>query len=226
VNIEANKTIENERKMIDMNEAQELQVVQQSNRSLRRKKNTCKVELKSLRARNYQSKTSDELVNLEPCPRSVDDVYSLGVRLQYYIGAIYLELDSLNQGSQQIPYTSLALRQLEGKEAIEKLVNANLNHLLWQFYNSGGAIIEAPVSEQLAKEIQPFFNRIMANFLNHLDVMMSMTVNGDMSASDLDDAINNNIITMYSVLWKLFKDDEMKNAFSELSSIRRAMVNK
>jgi hypothetical protein len=93
---------------------------------------------------------------------------------------------------------------------------------LWYFYNNGGPIIEAPVSEQLAKEIQPFFNRIMANLLNQLDVMMNMTANGDISASDLDDSINNNIIAMYTVMSKLFKVDEVKDAFNDLIEIRRA----
>ncbi|MDD3364832.1 MAG: hypothetical protein PHZ03_07625 [Syntrophomonas sp.] len=208
-----------------MNEATELQVVEQPYRSHNKKRKSSKVELKNLRAQNYRSKTSDELVNLELCPRSVDDVYSLGVRLQYYIGAIYLELDAMNQGSKQIPYTSLALRQLEGKEEIEKLVNDNLNRLLWYFYNNGGPIIEAPVSEQVAKELQPFFNRIMANFLNQLDVMVNMTFNGDISAIDLDDSINNNIIAMYTVIAKLFKLDEIKNAFNDLISIRKALGN-
>lgn len=209
--------------MIDMNEAKVLQVVEQPNRTYNKKK-TKKVELKNLRERNISNRTSDELVNLEPCPRSVDDVYSLGVRIQYYIGAVYLELDGMSKGSKQTVYTALALKQLEGKEEIEKLVNENLNRLLGWFYNNGGAIIEPPVSEQLAKELQPFFNRVMANFLYQLDVLMKMTAKGDISASDLDESINNNIIALYTVLCKLFKDEEIKDAFNELIGIRKALL--
>jgi hypothetical protein len=211
--------------MVDMYESSELQVIEPIYSPHKSKKKK-KIEIKNLRAHNYRSRTSYELVNLEPCPRSVDDVYALGIRLQYYIGAVYLELDGLNKGSNDKTYINLAIRQLEGKDLIEKLVNDNLNRLLGRFYNEYSEFDEYPVSEQVADKIQPFFNRVMANLLYQLDVMMNMTAKGDISSDDLEDSINNNMIALYTVLGKLFQAEEIKNSFNELISIRKAYVQK
>ncbi len=96
---------------------------------------------------NNDSKDA-QLENSVPCPRYVQEVYSLGASLQYYVGDKYLNLGVLNKGAQKSQYETLALNQLDYKEAIQKLANLYLNEMLVYFYNNGGPVIEAPVSEK------------------------------------------------------------------------------
>lgn len=210
--------------MIKMNEAREMKIADKMYVGYNQKKESTKAVPKTRRTRNCRTKAVDELINFGSCPCSVDEVYSLGISLQYYIGDIYLDLEA-TQGPQKFLYKKLALNQLDIKEEIAKLANANLNQLLCYFYNNGGPIIEAPVSEEMAKEIQPFFNRIAVNFMNQLDVIVSMASKGNMDPSELESAINNNIIAMYTTMRKLFQVDEIENAFNELISIRKALSN-
>ncbi|MEN6463337.1 MAG: hypothetical protein ABFC94_18455 [Syntrophomonas sp.] len=192
-----------------MIEAKEIKVMQ----------NRMKVDTES-KMPNYRTKVNEEIANPVVCPRCVDEIYSLGVSLQNYIGSIYLELTVLNKGPKKNLYTNLALNQLVVKKEIEKLANDNLNRLLAYFYDNGGPIMEVPVSEKLAKEIQPFFNRIVNSFLNQVDFLVNRTSKGEMSANDLNIEINNHIISMYTAMGKLFQVDEMQNAFNELINVR------
>jgi hypothetical protein len=76
------------------------------------------------------------------CPRCEDDVYSIAISLQYYTGAKYLELADRNLGAAKGIYTSLAMRQLDIKEAIAKIANDKLNLQLHYFYNNGGPAMD------------------------------------------------------------------------------------
>jgi hypothetical protein len=166
------------------------------------------------------AKAVDVLIDLGPCPRSIDEVYSLGIKMQYYIGDIYLRLNALHQGSVKTLYKELALKQLDTKKEIQKLADDNLNELLSFFYNNGGAIIEPLVSEQMAKEMQPFFNRISANFLKQVDVLVSKASKEETNASELEPMINNILIEMYTTMSMLFPIQKMKDAYNELISLR------
>lgn len=180
---------------------------------------------KTRRNRNNHTKPYDLLADLGPCPCSVDQVYSLGVRIQYYVGDIYLELERLNQGVAKNQYKKLALSQLDGKNEVEKLANINLNKLLSYFYNNGGPIIDSPVSEQMARELRPFYIRISTNFLKQLDLIVSLASKGYMSVSELECTINNSVTEMYSAMSMLFPVDEMKEAFDDLTRVRESISN-
>lgn len=166
------------------------------------------------------TRVADKIARTIPCPRSMNDVYSLGVSLQYSIGETFLEIAELNQGNKRNLFTQLALKQLDAKAEIENLANANLNRLLAFFYNNGGPVIEPPVTNEQVKEIQPFFNRIMSNFYNQLDDSVQLTSKGSMNVEELDKVINNVLIDMYSTMRKLYQADEIVTAFDELIRIR------
>lgn len=184
-----------------------------------KKKISVKVNPDSIIMSDHPTKSADEFVNPVVCPRCADEVYSLGISLHDYIGDLYLKLAEINKGENN-PYTNLILNQLAAKKEIENIAKYNLNKLLAYFYNNGGPIIESPVSEQSATEIQPSINRIVASFLNRVDFILSRASNGDISARDLDNEINNDISFMLNAMGKLFQNNAMQNAFSELISVR------
>lgn len=179
---------------------------------------------KPRRNRNKSAKSSNILADLGPCPRSVDQIYSLGVRIQYHIGDVYLELERVNQGTAKSQYKTLALRQLDGKGEIEKLANINLNRLLSYFYNNGGPVIEPPVSEELVQEVRPFYVRLSENFLKQLDFIVNLASKGRMNVSEIEDTINHSVAELYLTLTMLYPQDEMKKAFSDLIRVRENIV--
>jgi hypothetical protein len=159
-----------------------------------------------------------DILCLEKFPRSVDEVYSLGISLQNYLGETYLT--AMNKA-----YDNLALGEQNANEEIRRLVNTNLNQLLTYFYNNGGLFIEtpAPVSEQTAKEIRPFFNRIIINFLDQLDIVVSVAAKGNISSEELKELINNNVIKLYTTMTILFPVKEIQTAFTKLINIRKLL---
>lgn len=163
-----------------------------------------------------------DILCLEKFPRSVNEVYSLGMSLQNYLEESYLALDAMNKA-----YKNLALGEQNANEEIRRLANANLNQLLTYFYNNGGQIIEdqAAVSEQTAKEIRPFFNRIVINFLDQLDIVVSVAAQGNISSEELKELINNNIIKLYTTMTFLFPVEEIQTAFAKLINIRKTVYN-
>jgi len=173
---------------------------------------------------NYRTLAAYELAKSVPCPRRVNDVYSLGANLQYSIRAKYLEIADLDQENTRVTCTKLALKQMEIKKAIEKAGKHQLNLLIQYFYEHGGPVIEDPVSEQMVKDINPFFNRLMDNFLKSLDEAADRTARGEMSVSEMETDVNHNIINMFSALGNLFMVDEMRNAFHELVEIRESFA--
>lgn len=164
--------------------------------------------------------------DLGACPRTADQVYSLGINIQYCVGDIYLELSRLNQGTVKNQFKTRAIQQLDGKNEIEKLANINLNKLLTYFYNNGGPVIEPPLTEQTAREIQPFFARITANFMKQLNGIAAMAAKSNLSAGDLDNMINGDIIDMYTTMSMFFPIDEIKDAFNDLIRVRENLSNK
>lgn len=172
--------------------------------------------------RNRKNRTKQGVAAGEPgpCPCSVDQVYSLGINIQYYVGDIYLELGRRNQEPDKNQYKSLAMKQLDGKNAIEKLANINLTRLLSYFYNNGGPIIEPPLSEEMARDIQPFFTRISSNFMEQLDVIVDMVSKTSLSAHELEHMISGNVIDMYTTMSMLFPIDEIKDAFNDLIGVQ------
>jgi hypothetical protein len=198
--------------MIGMIEAEEIKTMH--------KKVLMKAGPDSLEMPIYRTKAADEIASSVVCPHCVDEVYSLGISLQNYIGTIYRDSAMVNKGVNKNLFTDLALNQLGIKNKIEKIARCNLDRLLMYFYDNGGPIIEAPVCEESAKEIQPFFDRIVANFLDQVEFLVNKTYKEEMTANSLNTEINNHITSMYIAMGKLFQADEIKNAFSELISIR------
>lgn len=195
-----------------MIEAKEIQIMQQ--------KVLIKLNPESIKMPKYRTKATGEIANSVACPRGVDEVYSLGVSMQNYIGAIYLELTDLSKFPKKNLYTGLALHQLKVKKEIEKLGNYNLDRMLEYFYNNRGPIMEPPVSEESIREIQPAFDRNVAAFLTKIDFLVNRTFKGEMSPRDLDTEISRQIVAMYTAMRNLFHDDEMQQAFDELINVR------
>lgn len=170
---------------------------------------------------NDYSPKSPEPVEPLAFPCSVEEIYNLGISLQYYIGGIYLNLANQSKGEQKKCYSKLALAQLNVKKAILKMVNEHLNERLYYFYNNGGPVIKPPVSEREAKKLSGFFNRIVANYLNQIDVSVAIAAEGGMTADKLESEINNIVMHMFSSLSNLYRHDDMKQAFNNMSSLIR-----
>lgn len=171
-----------------------------------------------IRRARTSSKAIETLIDLGPSPRSVDEVYSLGTKFQYYLGDVYLALNA-QQGSTKNFYKEQAMKQLDIKKEIRSLANDNLNQLLGYFYDNGGPIIEPPVSEAMAKEMQPFFNRIAANTLNQISLAIDDA--NVIKAENLVKMINIAIVDMYTAMSKLFKTNkEVSEAFNNLAVLR------
>lgn len=195
-------------KMIDTKELKKMQKIV-----------AIKVNPETDRKQHY-IKAADELVNPMECPRCVDEVYSLGISMQHYIGSIYLQLITMNKGPKSL-YTHLTLKQLGIKEEIQELANHNLDRLLMYFYNNGGPIIEPLVSEESAREIQPRFDGIVADFIKQVDSAIGKIIRSNVNPGRLDYEINDYAVGMYSAMEKMYKVDEMKKAFKELSDMRK-----
>lgn len=198
--------------MFRMNEANKIDTINPdyTNQSLSRRTSNS-----TINRADYSTKSA-ELLNPLAFPCSVEDVYSLGISLQYFMGDIYLNLAASSKGQKTI-FKNMAMAQLDVKNELQKQVNADLNEKLAYFYNNGGGIIEPPVSEHQAKELNGFFNRIVANYLNQIDVIVTLTAEGSITPSELETEMNNIIIHMYTSLAKLYKADEIKCAFEAMA---------
>ena len=153
----------------------------------------------------------------------MNDVYTLGIDLQYYIGDIYLQMAEISRGDIRSQYKKMAVSELEIKEKIEKINNARLNELLTQFYNNGGQIIEAPLTSDQAKELQPFFNRLLDTYFKRLESLLVLAAEGSITPERLDRMINFDTLEMYGNVSKLFKVDEIVQGFNNLISIRESV---
>jgi hypothetical protein len=166
---------------------------------------------------NYHTKAAYELASSLPCPKSANDVYSLGVSLQYCIRAKYLELAGQNIGKDFL--IDQAAQQLAIKNKMEELAAFKLNVLLGKFYDQGGPIIEDPVSKQMVKEIQPFFNRIISLFLQSLDEITYQAVTQNMGVQEMVSEVIRQINETYNALGKMFPVKEIEGAFADLLDI-------
>jgi hypothetical protein len=171
---------------------------------------------------NYRTQAAYELAKSIPCPRNVSDVYFMGSSLQYCIRAKYLEIVDLNQRATGTVCAELAVKQMDIKKEIEKVGNQKMNLLIQYFYENGGPIIEDPVSKQMVKEIEPFFNRLMKNFLESLDEAADKAALEKINASELEATINHEIIYLFGAMGNLFRVDEIRKAFNDLIGIRRS----
>lgn len=174
------------------------------------------------RTRVYHSKAANDIAKLDPCPRSVDDVYVLGMILQNHICGILHDIQTLCDSAQAEMYGELILEQLSIKDAILDLANKNLNQLLHYYYSNGGPIMDILVTEAMARDINPFFNHIASNFLNDLDVITNLAYNGTITASELGNAIDNYMNATYQTMGKMFPFKEMQHAFNKLVEVRQA----
>lgn len=171
---------------------------------------------------NYHTKAAYEVAISQPCPRSVQDVYALGVNLQYCIRAKYKELNDLLPGRDNDFLLHEEIRQLSIKAEIEKQAKYKLNALLGEFYEHGGPIMEEPVSQQMAKDMQPFFNRHVSNFLRRLDELSRQAAQGQMEAEDMAAAVEKQLKDSYTALAEMFRNVEMASAFADLMDIRQS----
>lgn len=169
---------------------------------------------------NYTYENSDHGYQIISCPRYKKDVYALGINLQYYIGDMYLQLAEISQGEVKSQFKRMAVTELEIKQQIQQINNANLNELLSYFYNNGGKIIEAPVASEQTKEIHPFFNRILNTFIKRIESWLVLAAEGTVTPDRLDSMVSYDIIEMYGNMCKLFKVDEIVRGFEVLIKIR------
>lgn len=161
------------------------------------------------------------LIKIDQCPRNVNDVYALGVRLHNYIVDRYLELAALDNWTEKALCEDLAGEQLKGRRQIESMANYNLNKLLTYFYNHGGPVIEDPVPESEAQLILPFFTRIMVNFEKHVHALLMSAIKGQTLSSHIEASINGMLISTYSAISDLYQNADMQEAFMELIDVTR-----
>lgn len=174
------------------------------------------------RTRLYHIKAANDIAKLDPCPRSVDDVYVLGMILQNHICGILQDIQTICDSARAEMYEELVLEQSAIKDSILDLANKNLNQLLHYYYSNGGPIMDILVTEVMARDINPFFDHIASNFLNDLDVITNLGYNGTITARELGNAIDNYMNATYQTMGKMFPFNEMQHAFSKLVEVRQA----
>ena len=169
---------------------------------------------------DYNYASVDDGSKIISCPRYMNDVYTLGIDLQYYIGVIYLQMGEMSLGQAKSQYKKMAVCELDIKEKIQEINNERLNELLSHFYNNGGQILEAPLTTEQAKEIQPFFNRILDTYFKRLESLLVLAAEGSITPDRLDRMINFDTVELYGNIGKLFKVDEIVKGFKVLIKIR------
>ena len=150
------------------------------------------------------------------CPRCSGEVYSLGVELKGHLAQAYMDLSGRGRESQRNMLKKLAIRYFENKKEITDLINADLNRELAYFYQNGGPIIEAPVTEKDIRDIEPFFYKTIANFFSQVDAMVYVVGKGEMSVTELERETYQYISGLFNILGRLYQDPEVKKAFNEL----------
>lgn len=156
---------------------------------------------------------SAEQVQMFTCPRTTEEVYSLGVKLQYMVGDLYLKYADSGDKVRKNAFMGLALKQLDKKTEIQRLANIDLNEKLNYFYNNGGPIIEPTVNEKTAREINGFFNRIAENYLLKMEELISESADNHVA---LEVEVNQMIVRMLTDLANLYHENEIRMAFKEL----------
>lgn len=153
------------------------------------------------------------------CPRTTEEVYTMGVKLQYMIGDLYLNYADKDKVTKNI-LMGMAMKQLDKKAEVQELANIDLNKKLNFFYNNGGPILEPPVDEKKAKEINGFFNRIAENYLMKIDDLIHRTTEEDQGGFDvLETEVNKIIVRMLTDLANLYHEKEIRMAFKNLINL-------
>lgn len=80
--------------------------------------------------------------------------------------------------------------------------------------------MEAPLASEAAKELQPFFNRMMDTFLKRLESALVLAAEGSISPEQLGSMIDNDITEMYRNLGKLFQVEPIVRGFEAMIRIR------
>ncbi len=187
--------------------------------NMRRRKKGVGIMAKVLEKMTVYTDEADNSFKPIACPRYINDVYSIGTNLHYYIGDIYLQLAEGKQGDIKQQYKTMAIVELEIKDEIQKIGNASLNEILGYFYNNGGTVVESALSYQESKAIQPFFNRILDIFTKKVDLLTVLAANGRITPGRMESIINYDLVELYSKMSKLFPVDKMVRAFDQLVTI-------
>lgn len=157
---------------------------------------------------------SEMLKGIELCPRSADEVYSMGIKIQGFISSI-IENYSQTENKKQ----EAVKRQLVIKNRIRQLADFNLNQLLDYFYSNGGPVIDPPVSEQSARDIQPFYSRIAVNALTQMVEAAEQCQEAGTQECEAD--ITDIVVSMYEAMAKQYGQiNEIKTAFAELKELQ------
>ncbi len=164
------------------------------------------------------NQVNEVLKDMGSCPRSIDEVYSMGIKVVNFIGNIYGEMAAKHCDDRSLQ--GEINRQLVFKNRIQQLADHNLNQLLDYFYSNGGPIIEPPVSEQTAKEIQPFFSRITVNALTQIAALTDR--NQAVSPAEASEVISAVTVNTYEGISRLYAGSpEVKAAFEELMQLHK-----
>lgn len=166
-----------------------------------------------------QQKSTSAIINKMDCPRSAEEVFSTGIKLQYLIGDMYLAAADASRGELKGKLNALAMKQLDKKTEIQKLANLHLNEKLTYFYNNGGPIIEAPVSERQAREVNGFYNRIIDNYIHQMELVLRSVITDTESFPKLEERINEIEIRMLTDLANLYHQNEIRMAFKDLINL-------
>jgi hypothetical protein len=148
------------------------------------------------------------------CPRTALDVYSFSLVLYDYLIRNFTDLASQIKGRDM--FSDLIARYDRQKKEVNELINAELNCSLAWFYENGGAVIEPPVSELELKDIQPFFNKTLANFYSQLDAMIYVMGQGKMTVAELEEETHNYVAGLFTILRRFYQEAEVSQAFNEL----------
>lgn len=157
-----------------------------------------------------------EFICLHSCPRSVEEVYTLAVSLQYHIGDIFVILAELSLEPEKTTYLNKAMIQLENKNIIQHNCDEYLNGLVISFYKNGGQVLDERLSDGEAREIQPFFKRILSNLLLSYDALLGMHLNENLTLEQMLAEINNYTLHSYASWGKLYRNEKISRAFNEL----------
>lgn len=170
--------------------------------------------------RSIHAHAVEELIGSVKCPRSELDVYSFAIDMESYLSSVFAALANTRRGSSKMACTNLAFKQLERKEVIAKVNNDRLNIIMQYFYTNGGPIIEPPVNESRAKEIEQHFTYILANFIDQMDILVRMGSTGNIKIDRLADKVKIYIIDMYKAMEALYWENDMQKAFDAMIAAR------
>lgn len=163
----------------------------------------------------------DQAVKTFSCPRCIDDVYSFGTWLQYYLGEVYHHLGQSSQGNLKKQYSKMELVQLEGEKSILALMDNCLNKSISEFRNNRDKLREASISGEQFQETQALFDSIRDDFFHQVGDALQEAANYSISPAELESLVNSRVIRMYQKMSLIFQDQEIKGSFEKLIDLRR-----